>query len=694
VDRPVARRALGRQHATVSDGGRLIVDTQAIATMKRAVENPPASEGRSRILLVDDDERNLLALSEVLSDIAEVVTASSGQDALRQLLKGDFAVILLDVFMPGLDGYETAKLIREREQTSRIPIIFLSAVNKETEHLMRGYAMGAVDYVFKPVDPLVLKSKVSVFVDLDDMRRQIEAKSRAEQELREANFRAELERLEIERELQASRQRQAAIIQSLPIVLYLEAVDSDPRQPHFVSGNLEQMTGFSFDEVSADPTLWQDRLHPDDRERVLAALGARKASGHFSIEYRWRCADGRYKHFHDQAVILKDAANGTSEFAGTLTDVTEKRSLESQLIQAQKMDAIGQLTGGIAHDFNNLLAAVLGGLHVIERRIDMGEREKRVVGQMRHAAEQGAELVRRMMAFARKQDLSPASIDPAVLCQSVAGLVEHALGGRVVLEWNFPKTDLNLFVDRSQLELTLVNLILNARDAMPDGGKIEVSIEECESGDDGEKKLRICVKDEGRGIPADLIEKITEPFFTTKEAGKGTGLGLSMAAGFVQQSGGELRIESEPGKGSTIEVILPATAAGDGEATREQPAPEPQTLKGKKMLLIDDDESVRLVLCEQLRDLELLVDEHSSGASALEAVRAGSTDYDFVLSDFAMPGMNGLETIRELGGLLPGVRAVLMTGYADESLTRGAKTSVPIVHKPLDIEKICEALRA
>jgi CheY-like chemotaxis protein len=156
VDRPVARRALGRQHATVSDGGRLIVDTQAIATMKRAAENPPASEGRSRILLVDDDERNLLALSEVLSDIAEVVTASSGQDALRQLLKGDFAVILLDVFMPGLDGYETAKLIREREQTSRIPIIFLSAVNKETEHLMRGYAMGAVDYVFKPVDPLVL----------------------------------------------------------------------------------------------------------------------------------------------------------------------------------------------------------------------------------------------------------------------------------------------------------------------------------------------------------------------------------------------------------------------------------------------------------------------------------------------------------------------------------------------------------
>jgi PAS domain S-box-containing protein len=671
----------------------LNVNSKTTAT-KTDARAGPTTDTKTRILLVDDDERNLLALSEVLSDIAEVVTASSGQNALRQLLKGDFAVILLDVFMPILDGYETAKLIRDRDQTSRIPIIFLSAVNKETEHLMRGYAMGAVDYVFKPVDPLVLKSKVSVFVDLYDMRRQIEEKGRAEQDLRDANFRAELGRLEVERELQASRQRQAAIIQSLPIVLYLEAVDQEPRHPDFVSGNLEQMTGFSFEDVSGDPMLWQRRLHPDDRERVLAALTERKATGHFSIEYRWQCADGRYKHFHDQAVVLKDAATGDAEFAGTLTDVTEQRSLESQLVQAQKMDAIGQLTGGIAHDFNNLLAAVLGGLHVIERRIDMGKREKQIVGQMRHAAEQGAELVRRMMAFARKQDLTPASIDPAMLCQSVAGLVEHALGGRVEVEWDCPDTRLNLFVDRSQLELTLVNLILNARDAMPDGGKIEVSIEECGPEEGGEQKLRICVKDEGRGIPADLIEKITEPFFTTKEAGKGTGLGLSMAAGFVQQSGGELRIESEMGKGSTIEVILPATVDEDGEAAPTTPAAERPSLKGKKMLLIDDDESVRLVLCEQLRDLELLVDEHSSGASAVAAVRGGNTGYDFVLSDFAMPGMNGLETIRELGGLLPGARAVLMTGYADESLTRGAKTSVPIVHKPLDIEKVCEALRA
>jgi len=223
--------------------------------------------GNARILLVDDDERNLMALTELLKDIAEVVTATSGRQALRHLLKDDFAVILLDVFMPGMDGYETAGLIREREQTARIPIIFLSAVNKETEHLMRGYAMGAVDYVFKPVDPLILKSKVGVFVDLYNMRAQVEEKSIAEQKLRDANFQAELERLQITRELQATREREAAIIRSIPILLYMESPNVESRRPDFVSGDFTAMTGFDFDEAQKDPELWERRLHPDDRDR-------------------------------------------------------------------------------------------------------------------------------------------------------------------------------------------------------------------------------------------------------------------------------------------------------------------------------------------------------------------------------------------------------------------------------------------
>src|SRR3954449_8403696 len=234
------------------------------------VELPEA--GRPRVLLVDDDERNLLAVQSTLEDLGEVVPAKSGEEALRLLLKGEFAVILLDVYMPGMDGYETAQIIRSRDQSKGIPIVFLSAVNKEAEHLLRGYAMGAVDYVFKPVDPIVLRSKVTVFVDLFAKTKEIERKARAEQALLDANLRANAERLRAEQELRRAEQREAAIIQSLPMVLYLEPFDAEQRWPTYVSGNLEAITGFTHDDIRKKPQIWAERLHPEDSERVLATI--------------------------------------------------------------------------------------------------------------------------------------------------------------------------------------------------------------------------------------------------------------------------------------------------------------------------------------------------------------------------------------------------------------------------------------
>ena len=647
------------------------------------------SAPKARILVVDDDERNLLAVTEVLKDLAQVVSATSGQEALRHLLKGEFAVILLDVFMPGMDGYETAGLIREREQTAGIPIIFLSAVNKETEHLMRGYSMGAVDYVFKPVDPMILKSKVGVFVDLYLTRVQAEETSRAEQELREANFRAELARLQAERELEASQQRQAAIIESLPILLYMESHSTDPRRPNFVSGDLQAMTGFAFRDVETDPDLWQRRIHPEDRDRVLTAIQDRQNSGRLSIEYRWLCADGSYRHFHDQAVLVK--VDGQSEFAGTLIDVTDQRNLESRLLQAQKMDAIGQLTGGVAHDFNNLLSAVLGGLHLLERRVQLEDREQQLVTQMRHAAEQGAELVRRMMAFARKQDLTPTSVDPCSLTTSVAGLVEHTLGGTVSVDWSCADDVENLYVDRSQLELALVNLLINARDAMPQGGRVEVTVDSLDAAAAGAENdlkdgryVRVRVRDEGSGIPEELVGKVTEPFFTTKEAGKGTGLGLSMVAGFIQQSGGWMRIESSAGKGTTVELVLPSTATPAAEKGISPTGPA-NIQTPRNVLLVDDDKAVRTVLAEQLRELGFKVDEVADGRAAIAQLNSRA-DYDVLLTDFAMPGMNGLETIRTAVEQFPSIRALLMTGYADEDAVADARSQVPVIRKPINLE--------
>jgi signal transduction histidine kinase/FixJ family two-component response regulator len=650
-------------------------------------------DDRVRILLVDDDERNLLAMSQVLEDLADVVCVTSGRDALRQLLSGDFAVILLDVFMPGMDGYETASIIRQRTQTARIPIIFLSAVNKETEHLMKGYAMGAVDYVFKPVEPLMLKSKVSVFVDLYAMRQQVEAKSRAEQQLRDENYRAELERLRIVRELEQSRARQATILDALPIALFEGLVDeAGALRRRFVGGDLMTLTGVKSADDPHATNDWEANIHPEDLERALRIDSAART---VTLDYRWTGADGEVRHFFEQCVRVDDEVEGHQRWAGTLLDVTTQRRLEEQLVQAGKMEAIGQLTGGVAHDFNNLLAAVLGGIHVLERRLTLGERERLIIDQMRHAAEHGAELVRRMMAFARKQDLSPTSVDPASLCESVAGLVEHTLGGTISIDWQCPTTSSNLFVDKSQLELALLNLILNARDAMPDGGTVTVAISEVSGSaldDDAEpddKYLQIRVTDQGHGIAAADVEKITQPFYTTKEAGKGTGLGLSMVLGFVQQSGGRLLVSSTVGEGTTIEMILPSTPQPAPAAVRPAGAIGPSSVR--KILLVDDDDAVRTVVGEQLRELGFDVTATPDGASAIDAVDGGG-EFDLLLTDFAMPGFNGIQTIQRIATMRPHMRSALMTGYADDSLSAIDRETITVFRKPIDLDELLSFL--
>jgi signal transduction histidine kinase/ActR/RegA family two-component response regulator len=644
-----------------------------------------AIETRARVLVVDDDERNLLALSEVLEPLADVVTATSGRTALRELLKDDFAVILLDVFMPEMDGYETAALVRQRSQTSRIPIIFLSAVNKETEHQMRGYAMGAVDYVFKPVDPVVLKSKVAVFVDLYLLRQQIAGQARAEQELREAKLHADAERLMVERELQQTRLRQAAILEALPLALYEASFDQQGRlNRRFVGGDLSLFAGEDAGALAAGELRWCDRIVGADCEALEQRL-VKATQATVTSHYRWGRSDGSVIHVIDQCV--RSAAT-PGAWVGTLIDVTAQRELEQQLVQSRKSEALGQLTGGVAHDFNNLLAAVLGGLRLLEGRLQMGEREKRIVDHMRHAAESGAELVRRLMAFARKQELTPTSVDPHQLRDSVDGLISHAMGDRTAVEWHIADDIARLYVDAAQLELALVNLLINARDAMPGGGTIRVTIERADPPTQvqADEVVRIRVEDEGEGIAPEMLERVTEPFFTTKAAGKGTGLGLSMVAGFIQQSGGVFRIESESGRGTLIEMDLPATrnaTAPEDQADSEHGAEIGVT----SVLVVDDDESVRLILSEQLRDLGLDVSVAEDGRHALEVLEQGEDQPEFVLTDFSMPRLDGMGLLEAVRGKWPGIRGAIMTGNPVESLASCA-SGVTVIRKPIDPKEL------
>ncbi len=644
---------------------------------------------RPKVLVVDDDSRNLLALNEALSDIAEIVCASSGEEALRWLLKEQFAVIVLDVLMPGMDGYETAALVREREQSRDTPIIFLTAINKEDAHLLKGYDTGAVDFVFKPVEPRIVRSKVSVFVRLFETAAEIRRTSAEQKRLLEEKLEAQQQSLAALEALRQAEERQELILSSLPVVVYVE--DPQTKAPQFVLGNVNEICGFDSAEFERDRQLFGSRVVAEDQQLFAAPA----VDGKRNREFRWRHADGSVRTFLDQAVVLKGSSRS---LAGTLRDVTEQRMLQDQLLQAQKMDAIGKLTGGVAHDFNNLLASVLSGLAILERRTKIEGKSLEVLQMTRHAAEQGKHLVSRLLSFSRRQALAPTVVELPAVSESLNGMLAPILGGLVRLRWELEPDLWTIFVDPSQLELAIMNLVINSRDAMPEGGEIVMTIRNQESGPSPDLAagdyVVVTVSDTGSGIPADLLPKVLEPFFTTKDVGRGTGLGLSMAYGFAQQSGGTLRISSTPGKGTQIEVWLPRNrqAARQSDTVDHLTPATGETDLEAHILLVDDSQTLRSLTEMQLIESGFRVTAAASGIEAIAMIGEDPSKFDLLLTDYAMPMMSGLELVEGARRHRPDMPAIIMTGYAQLEAMNSRPSDVSIVSKPFTMQLLAEAI--
>ncbi len=660
--------------------GKLADDTALLA------EN--AGQPRAKVLIVDDDDRNLLALAEVLNDLADVVQASSGEEALRALLQQQFAVIVLDVLMPGIDGYETAQLVRAREQSRDTPIIFLTAINKEDGHLLRGYDSGAVDFVFKPFDPIIVRSKVSVFVSLYEKTLEIERNAAVQQKLLEEKLQAQEQSYAALRALRESEKFQELILSSLPIAVYVE--DQASPLPRFVSGNVKQITGFEIADFETDPALWHSRV-----QRTGEAASLPFKDGGRTLEYRWLHPDGTQRIFLDQAVPL---ATQDGALAGTIRDITEQRLLQDQLFQAQKMDAVGKLTGGVAHDFNNLLASVLSGLALIEKRARLEGKVLEILGMTRHAAEQGKHLVSRLLSFSRRQNLSPRLVQLSSVSRSLDAMLSPTLGGLVTLKWDLQPQLWDIFVDASQLELALMNLVINSRDALPSGGTVTVSmVNQSHNGSDElatGQYVVLTVSDDGDGIAADLLTKVLDPFFTTKEVGRGTGLGLSMAYGFARQSGGTLRITSELGRGTDVSIWLPkAKELADAVPS---PAPlQPMVLAADqplRVLLVDDSNTLRKLTDMQLTEAGYAVVSAANATEALSIFERNPFAFDVLLTDYAMPKMSGLELLAEARRRRPDLPAVVITGYADVEAMQARPNDVAVVAKPFSANSLLQAL--
>jgi len=367
-----------------------------------------------------------------------------------------------------------------------------------------------------------------------------------------------------------------------------------------------------------------------------------------------------------------------------LADATES------LAQAQKMEAVGRLTGGVAHDFNNLLMAVLGNLDLLARRLtDPGL--ARFVEQARTAAERGAALTAQLLAFSRRQRLEPRPMDVAGSVEAAAGLLGPTLGGAHRIETQVAADLWPALADPTQLELMIVNLVLNARDAMPGGGAITISasnaaatpLSERPEGPPPGDHVTIAVTDTGEGMTPEVAARAFEPFFTTKPLGKGSGLGLSQVLGLAKQLGGGVEVDTAPGRGATVKVYLPR--APQAIAAPAAPAHEAFTadLEGLRVLLVDDDEAVRTVTAGMLRDLGCRVAEARDGDDAITQMRAGPI-HDAALIDFAMPGLNGGQTATALRSIRPGLPVVLMSGYADLEALANAWPG-PILRKPFDL---------
>jgi signal transduction histidine kinase len=515
-----------------------------------------ASE-RVNILLVDDQQSKLLSHEAVLEEIGEnLLKASSARQAFEYLLKHEIALVLIDVCMPDLNGFELAGMIREHPRFRTTAIIFVSAIMLTYPDQLRGYQLGGVDYVPVPVVPELLRAKVKVFVDLYRKTRALE------------RFNAELETRVAERTSELQR----------------------------FNEQLEQ------------------RIKERTRERETAL---------------------------------------------------------AQLFEAQKMDTIGQLTGGVAHDFNNLLMAVLGSLTLLEKRLPDDPRSHRLLQNAVQGAQRGAALTQRLLAFSRRQELKPEAVDVPQLVDGMRELLERALGPGIELQTQFQAALPATLVDANQLELALLNVALNARDAMPTGGTLTISAAyEQQKPAAGETTLppgeyvRILIADDGEGMDEVTLAKATEPFFTTKGPGKGTGLGLSMVHGLAAQSGGLLRINSQPKLGTTLELWLPMATTAVPAAADVLPSPIAAPIAQCRVLLVDDDLLVMTGISAMLEDLGHTPIEAHSGAEALGKLAAG-VEVDVVITDHAMPGMTGLQLARSIQEKYAGLPIILATGYAE-----------------------------
>ncbi|MBO9500455.1 PAS domain-containing protein [Brevundimonas sp. A19_0] len=525
---------------------------------------------------------------------------------------------------------------------------------------------------------------------------------------------------QVESALRESEGRFRDMANDAPVLIWVTAAD---RTREFVNEAYRRFMGA--DHATTLQTDWRAFIHPDDHDRVVAESIAGEATGQpFSLEARYRRADGEWRWLRSFSRPRLDAQGKVQGFVGVAFDVTDakqaevdlkrinelleervgkalmgKAQAEADLMHAQRMEAVGRLTGGVAHDFNNLLTVVIGGLDMLlNNKVDEARRLKLTEAAL-SAARRGERLTHQLLAFSRRQALRPETVDVNALIREGEPLIRGALGGGMTYSSKLRRGGARIRVDTAQFEAALLNLLVNARDAVGGTGKVEVEtrqmkvrageVADLEPGD----YVRISVVDDGPGIPDDLRDRIFEPFYTTKAVGKGTGLGLSQVYGFLKQSGGAIHVTSADGTGTRMEMYLPVATAEDAGQPVAAATGGEDPVERRSVLLVEDDPEVQAIAVAILETLGLKVTTAADGASALKRLKSGA--FDLLLTDIVMPGgMSGLDLARRAADLYPAMRIVLATGYAGDDVDEALRDAPwALIRKPFAADALKAVLK-
>ncbi len=492
------------------------------------------------------------------------------------------------------------------------------------------------------------------------------------------------ERNRVIKELVASEQKYHALIETLPVGVIETTADSRIVMANaawrrlFGFGDTEDLSGVDVRTLYADP---------GDRSAVMAALEEGAAQPPSESIFRHR--DGTLFPVERYLRGVRDGDGNIVAVRGIVIDITRRKMLEAQLHQAHRMEAVGKLTGGIAHDFNNILMIMMAGVDALEEDRELTQSARRRIAQIAKAITRASDLTRSLLAFSHKLPLKPQRVDLNDLVVDVGRLLRRTLGPQVEIESMLADDLWPVEIDRGQFENALVNLCLNARDAMPEGGHLLIETTNAELGEDtaipAGAYVRLAVTDTGTGIAPETLPHVFDPFFTTKEVGKGTGLGLSMVHGFITQSRGHIGIQSQLGRGTTVTIHLPRAAG----LSDHEPTPEPVVLPrgSERILVVDDEARVGDAVVEQLRSLGYAVTRAAGGAAGLAAVKGAGQPYDLLLTDVVMPGMGGRKLADDVTALSPGIAVLFMSGYSrddivhDDRIDSGARLLTKPFHK-------------